>query len=96
MPDQTINPATGELVQSFPEIGDDALAAAVDAAQAAYETDWRHRAIANRAAIVSLAAKRLRDNSEEYAGYVTLELDPVLKVMKRVAVCGLGERHDGA
>lgn len=45
MPCQTINPATGELVQSFPDIGDDALAVAVHGAQAAYETEWQHRAL---------------------------------------------------
>jgi len=78
MPYQTINPATGNLVRSFPDITNDDLQAAVAAAQTAYETDWRQRTVSERASIVSLAATRLRDRAEEYAGYLTLEMGKLI------------------
>jgi succinate-semialdehyde dehydrogenase / glutarate-semialdehyde dehydrogenase len=74
MPFQTVNPATGELVQSFEEISDRDLELAVGTAQKVYETDWRLRTVAERAKIVSRAAAILRKKAEEYAGYLTLEM----------------------
>ena len=71
---QTVNPATGELVQTFKEISDDDLELALATAHKAYETDWRLRPVAERAKIVSRAAAILREKAEEYAGYLTLEM----------------------
>ena len=78
MPYQTINPATGALVRSFDDSTDDELEAAVTVAHAAYEKDWRQRAVSERAGVVSLAARRLRDNAEEYAACVTLEMGKLI------------------
>ena len=75
---QTINPATGEVVRTFPEISDRELETAVERAQAVYETDWRHRSIADRARIVQAAAAKLRENAEEYAQYLTLEMGKLI------------------
>jgi succinate-semialdehyde dehydrogenase / glutarate-semialdehyde dehydrogenase len=74
IPYQTINPATGELVQRFPIIGDADLDAAVSKAQACYGNDWRNRAVAERAKIVGKAAQILLQKAAEYAGYLTLEV----------------------
>ncbi|MET0307442.1 MAG: NAD-dependent succinate-semialdehyde dehydrogenase [Sphingomonas sp.] len=71
---QTINPATGEVVKSFPDIGDAELETAVRRATATYNDDWRHRPIAERAKVLAAAAALLRANAEEYASYVTLEM----------------------
>jgi succinate-semialdehyde dehydrogenase/glutarate-semialdehyde dehydrogenase len=71
---QTVNPATGELVQTFKEISDDDLELALATAQKAYETDWRLRPVAERAKIVSRAATILREKADELAGYLTLEM----------------------
>jgi succinate-semialdehyde dehydrogenase/glutarate-semialdehyde dehydrogenase len=71
---QTINPTTGELVRSYPEISDAEMEAAVATAHGLYVTDWRHRSIADRARIVSGAAAKLRQRVKEYAGYLTLEM----------------------
>jgi acyl-CoA reductase-like NAD-dependent aldehyde dehydrogenase len=38
---QTVNPATGELVQIFEAISGDDLEVALATAHKAYETDWR-------------------------------------------------------
>jgi acyl-CoA reductase-like NAD-dependent aldehyde dehydrogenase len=75
---QTISPATGEFIRTFPDISDTELEAAVRQAQATYETDWRHRAVADRARIVAAAAATLREHAEEYAGYLTLEMGKLI------------------
>jgi succinate-semialdehyde dehydrogenase/glutarate-semialdehyde dehydrogenase len=51
---QTVNPATGELVQTFEAISGDDLEVALATAHKAYETDWRLRPVAvSRAALRS-------------------------------------------
>ena len=75
---QTINPATGELIATFAEISDRDLESALANAQRAFDTDWRLRPIAERAKIVSAAASILRRKSEEYAGYLTLEMGKLI------------------
>jgi succinate-semialdehyde dehydrogenase/glutarate-semialdehyde dehydrogenase len=64
MPLQTVNPATGELVQTFEEISDWDLELALKAAHTTYENDWRLRPVAERAKIVSRAAAILREKAE--------------------------------
>jgi succinate-semialdehyde dehydrogenase/glutarate-semialdehyde dehydrogenase len=71
---QTVNPATGKLVQTFKEISDDDLELALATAHKAYENDWRLRPVAERAKIVSRAAAILREKLPEYASYLTLEM----------------------
>ena len=71
---QSINPATGELIESFPEMSDAELETAISCAQACYETDWRRRAIADRARVLTAAAAKLRANAAEYARYATLDM----------------------
>ncbi|MFP3564907.1 NAD-dependent succinate-semialdehyde dehydrogenase [Paraburkholderia sp. SIMBA_030] len=74
MPYTTINPATGDLLATYDEISDPLLEAKLVAAQRAFETDWRHRPVSDRARIVSRAAALLREKADEYAGYLTLEM----------------------
>jgi succinate-semialdehyde dehydrogenase / glutarate-semialdehyde dehydrogenase len=74
VPYQTINPATGELIETFADISDDNLEVALSDAHKAFETDWRHRSVADRGKIVSGAAAILRAKGEEYAGYLTQEM----------------------
>jgi succinate-semialdehyde dehydrogenase/glutarate-semialdehyde dehydrogenase len=71
---QTTNPATGILVKTFPDISDAELERRLATAQRSFETDWRHRSIAERATIISRAAAILREKSDEYAQYITLEM----------------------
>jgi succinate-semialdehyde dehydrogenase/glutarate-semialdehyde dehydrogenase len=71
---QTINPATGEVLRTFPAISDADLETAISKANATYNEDWRHRPISDRAKILSTAAALLRENAEEYASYITLEM----------------------
>ena len=74
---QTINPSTGELVESFAEISDADLDAAVTQAQAAFEA-WRHQPVSARARIITAVAARLREHAEEYARYLTLEMGKLI------------------
>jgi succinate-semialdehyde dehydrogenase/glutarate-semialdehyde dehydrogenase len=74
----TINPATGETVRTFENISDADLDEALHTARACYESDWRHRAIADRARIVKAAAAELRANAAEYARYITAEMGKLI------------------
>ncbi|MFD1557503.1 NAD-dependent succinate-semialdehyde dehydrogenase [Paraburkholderia silviterrae] len=75
---QTVSPATGQLIKTFPGISDAELEATLARAHTCYETDWRHRPVSERARIVSRAAARLRERAEEYAQYVTLEMGKLI------------------
>jgi succinate-semialdehyde dehydrogenase/glutarate-semialdehyde dehydrogenase len=71
---QTINPATGEIVRTFPTTSDEEVATALKTADDCYNNDWRLRTVAERAQIVKRAAALLRQNVDEYAGYMTIEM----------------------
>ena len=71
---QSINPATEEVVKTFPSISDADLEAVVGQAHACYQNDWAQRSVAERARVIGAAAAILKEKAEEYAGYVTLEM----------------------
>ena len=71
---QTINPATGELVDTFATISDRELEHALETADRAFRTDWRARSVADRAGLIGRAAAILRANVDKYARYLTLEM----------------------
>jgi len=75
---QSINPATGELITSYPELSNSDLEFAVANADHAYRTDWRHRSIDERAKIISKAASILLERKAEYAHYLTLEMGKLI------------------
>ena len=74
---QTINPSTGEVVKRFAEISDADLEVAVADAQAAFEA-WHRQPVKHRAKILTAVAAKLRENSEEYARYLTLEMGKLI------------------
>ncbi len=71
---QPINPADGTVVAIFDEMGDEELRTALQTAEDCYRHGWRLRTVADRAQILRKAAQALRDNADEYAGYVTREM----------------------
>lgn len=75
---QTINPTTGKLIRIYADISDQDLEAALANAHQAFETNWRHCPVADRAKIVSTAAAILRKKDEEYAHYLTLEMGKLI------------------
>jgi succinate-semialdehyde dehydrogenase/glutarate-semialdehyde dehydrogenase len=70
---QTINPASGEVLQSFADISDAGLETVLTNAQSAYEI-WRHKSYAERAQIISKAAELLHEQGEAFAHTMTLEM----------------------
>jgi succinate-semialdehyde dehydrogenase / glutarate-semialdehyde dehydrogenase len=71
---KTINPATGQLVKTFEGANDHEIEGIIATAHGAFESDWRHRSVADRSRIIAKAASILRDKAEEYAQTITREM----------------------
>jgi succinate-semialdehyde dehydrogenase/glutarate-semialdehyde dehydrogenase len=78
MPYQSINPATGELLASYPELSNSDLELAIANADSAFRTDWRHRSIDERAKVMAKAASILLERKAECAQYLTLEMGKLI------------------
>src|SRR6201991_1680234 len=76
---RTTNPTTGEFVKEFPFQTNEELFAALTTADKRYREDWRHRPIAERAQVLSRAAKILREKRDEYQKLLTLEMGKVTR-----------------
>jgi len=75
----TVNPATGELVQGFETMSDAEADRALNRAHEAY-LDWRGVDLKERAAVVGRVADLFRQNVNELAQLMTLEMGkPVLQ-----------------
>jgi succinate-semialdehyde dehydrogenase/glutarate-semialdehyde dehydrogenase len=72
----TINPATGEQLATFPEHTAVEVEAALTTAQKAYG-NWRRLSYVQRAAIVNRAAEIMRERSDEFSKLITLEMGKV-------------------
>ncbi len=68
------NPATGELVETFPTATDAEVGAAVDAAAAAYATWGRTSTVADRAALLRRVAELHRERSAELSAAMVEEM----------------------
>ncbi|GAA1502922.1 NAD-dependent succinate-semialdehyde dehydrogenase [Nocardioides humi] len=68
------NPATGDLVETFPTATDAEVAAAVDAAAAAYASWGRTSTVAERAALLSRVAELHRERAAELAEAIHVEM----------------------
>ncbi|TDV38120.1 succinate-semialdehyde dehydrogenase/glutarate-semialdehyde dehydrogenase [Paraburkholderia caballeronis] len=75
---ETLNPATGEQVKTFPGMTDTEVLAALDTADRRYQNDWKTRPVPERAKVMARAAAILREKAEEYAGYITLEMGKLI------------------
>lgn len=70
---QSINPATGETLQTFEETTDQELESALEAAADCFE-GWRDLAYVERAAIANKASEILLSRIDEFAEPMTLEM----------------------
>jgi len=70
---QSINPFSGEPVESFAEMTAQELEAAIAAAAACFET-WRQKSYAERAVIIGKAAELMHKNVEPLARTMTQEM----------------------
>lgn len=74
----TINPATGETIQTFEPLSDQELDAKLKLADQAFQ-QYRKTAIAQRAEWMFAAAKILEENREHFGKLMTLEMGKTLK-----------------
>ena len=75
---ESVNPATGETVESYEETTPAEVAAAIGAADTAF-LDWRARSFADRAACLTAAARVLRERRDEYGRLMAVEMGKPVK-----------------
>jgi len=76
---QTINPFTEQLIETFPMHTDEQLQEIIAKAEFAYENDWRLRTLDQRKAVVKKAAAILRENLDEFAKPITIEMGKLFR-----------------
>jgi len=83
----TLNPATGEHLQSYEQMSPDEALAVLATAHRAWG-DWRRTPVAGRAALFVDLAAVLREAQEEYARLMTLEMGkPLAEARGEVEKC---------
>ena len=75
---QTLNPATGQIVQHFAEASDEQCASALTTAHRRFEDGWRYVSVLERAQVIRRAAIIMRARSAELASYITLEMGKLI------------------
>ena len=84
---QSIDPATGEMIEEFEAMSPAQVDAAVAQADAAFR-DWRNRSFADRATLLKRAATLLRDDRDRLAAVITAEMGkPVAESRAEVDKC---------
>ena len=73
----TVNPATGENIESFEMISAKDAAAKVEACHEAF-SEWKLKSLEDRAAVIGGVGKALRDNKEELAQLMTREVGKLI------------------
>jgi succinate-semialdehyde dehydrogenase/glutarate-semialdehyde dehydrogenase len=90
---QSINPATGELIESFEEISDAELEAALARAQQTFRT-YRRSSFAERAGWLGKAAQILEDEKDKWARLMTEEMGKTYKAaVAEAQKCGWACRY---
>jgi succinate-semialdehyde dehydrogenase/glutarate-semialdehyde dehydrogenase len=74
---ESINPATGEIIETFTPYTTEQVNAALDEAQQAFR-QWRSTTFAERGALMTRVATYLRANKAELARVATLEMGKVI------------------
>lgn len=75
---QSLNPATGEHLKSFPESTDEETRSALAVAHDCFTNHWRLTPIVARAKLIMGVAKLLHKRSEELAQLITLEVGKLI------------------
>ncbi|WP_136611028.1 NAD-dependent succinate-semialdehyde dehydrogenase [Sinomonas albida] len=78
---RVLNPATGEVVETFPTASDPEIEAAIGAAAAAYPA-WRDTPIAERARVASRVAELFAERGDVLAEIITTEMGKPLSQSK--------------
>jgi len=93
----TVNPATGQEIETFERLTIGDACSKIDACHAAFEK-WRRRSLDDRAEIIRGLGKSLRENKEELAQLMTREVGKLLKdsrdeVELCAAICDYTAEH---
>jgi succinate-semialdehyde dehydrogenase/glutarate-semialdehyde dehydrogenase len=84
---QSINPATGEVLENFPETGGGEIERTLAAAYKTFQ-QWRRSPFAVRSKLMRAAARILRERKEKYARTMALEMGkPVVQGEAEVEKC---------
>ena len=75
---QSTNPYDGKVLQTFEQISDAQLEEKLAQAASCFESDWRHKSFAERAAVLARAATLLRERAQAFAELVTLEMGKLI------------------
>jgi len=90
---ETINPATGERVQSFPAFTDQEVEDRIAAAHRA-SASWRATPLTERTSILRRAADLLEERKLEYGRLMTTEMGkPIKAAIEEAAKCAVGCRY---
>jgi succinate-semialdehyde dehydrogenase/glutarate-semialdehyde dehydrogenase len=93
MPIATINPATGETLETFNALTESEIDERLDAAHRA-AMSWRLAPLDERVAVLRRAAELLEQRKLEYGKLMTLEMGKTLKsAVEEAAKCALGCRY---
>lgn len=85
----SINPATGEQIGHYPFESDQALDAALSRAAAGFAV-WRRTSVEERSRLLIALGKALRDNTEQMARMITLEMGkPATQARAEIEKCAL-------
>jgi len=86
---ESLNPATGELLETFDEWSDGKVAEVIDEVDRAWHS-WRATTFADRSTLMKRAAEVLRENVETYARTMALEMGkPISEGRAEVTKCAL-------
>src|SRR5215467_3254823 len=89
----TINPATGETLETFPALSDSEIEDRLAAAHRA-SLSWRQTSIEQRSAVLRRAAELLEERKTEYGRLMTLEMGkPIKAAIEEAAKCATGCRY---
>jgi len=86
---ESLNPATGELLETFDEWSDAQVAEVVNDVDEAWQ-NWCHTTFADRATLLKRAAEVLRENVDTYARTMALEMGkPISEGRGEINKCAL-------
>src|SRR5687768_16752161 len=87
MPITTTNPATGELIRSFPELSSEEIQSRIARGRKAFES-WRRTSVADRAVIVRRAGDIMDTERDAFGRLMTLEMGkPLTAAIEEAAKC---------
>ncbi|MGH8902556.1 MAG: NAD-dependent succinate-semialdehyde dehydrogenase [Egibacteraceae bacterium] len=91
---ETVNPATGEVVQRYDPHDGATLELKLARAWTRWQDDWQHRRLDQRLEVLDNAAKILDDRRDELARLITTEMGkPITAARAEVAKCARLCRH---